>query len=129
LFIKSHKLHRKGPIVNVKEVPVRKKMHYSARFFALSFLICFSVGLAGAAQKAYTMKGNIKYVDISHHTVGIDVPLGHGKFRVAGPLSQDTVLQKGKKTASLADFKPGDFVTVRWKATKSGHIVLGLFQN
>ena len=75
------------------------------------------------------MKGNIKYVDISHHTVGIDVPLGHGKFRVAGPLSRDAVLQKGKNTASLADFKPGDFVTVRWKTTESGHIVLGLFQN
>ena len=107
---------------------MRKSLHGVTWFFVLCFIIYFTAVPAAASQKTYTMKGRIKYIETSHNTVVVDVPLGHKIFRVAGPLSHDAVLKKEGKTASLADFKPGDLVTVRWMAKESGHLVLGLFE-
>ena len=100
--------HRVGQTAENKG-NVRKRLTW---ILVLSFVICFTILSAWAAQKTYTMKGIIKYIEIIHNTIEGDVTLGHKIFRVAGPLSKDAVLKKRKKSTTLADFKAGDFVTV-----------------
>lgn len=102
---------------------MKRSVYFLVGILAVYFVFCVLGSPAIAAEKTYTMKGKIAFVNEKENIVVVDVPLANGTFRVAGPLASDAVLKKGKGPATLADFKVGEKVTVRWKATAKGHLI------
>ncbi len=92
------------------------------------FLAAWCVPAVAATPRVYVMKGKITAVDVPDHTVVINVPLGKKEvFTVAGPLAPDATLKKGaEKDVTLKDFHKGEWVTVKWRHTDSGHLILSL---
>jgi len=79
------------------------------------------------ADKVYVMTGTLCALDLDCNTAVIKVPLDNGKiFTVGGPLSANAVLKKGGHPAMLRDFSVGEKVTVKWRSTGSGHLILTL---
>lgn len=76
--------------------------------------------------KVFVMTGKITAVDPQYQTVVIDCPRSGGAFTVGGPLAAKAQLRRGGKTARLGDFSAGDPVSVKWKATPNGHLILTL---
>ena len=92
---------------------------------ALTAFMAVSTSPAMASgAKIYQMRGKITAVDVVDHTVVIDVPIAKNKiFTVAGPLATDATLKKGSRDATLKDFHEGEWVTVTWQPTESGHLI------
>ena len=91
-------------------------------------LAAWCVPAVAATPRVYVMKGKITAVDVPDHTVVINVPLGKkGVFTVAGPLAPNATLKKGsEQNVTLKDFHKGEWVTVKWQHTDSGHLILSL---
>ena len=86
--------------------------------------LSFSGAQSWAAEKIYQMVGDITAIDLVHDTVVVEVPLVGKTFTVGGPLSSEAVLKRGGQSVNLVDFQIGDRVTVKWKLTKEGHLIL-----
>ena len=101
-----------------------KKSGYLIVIFITVVLTMCLFGTQGTAgEKIYQMKGEITAIESVYNTVVIEVPMGKRMFTVGGPLSSEAILKKGAQCVSLTDFVVGDEVTVKWKATDSGHII------
>ena len=91
----------------------------------LGVMLSAEPGVPG--EMVYKMTGKISAVVPDHNIVVIEVPMKSGEvFTVAGHPAPDAVLQKGGRSAVLADFSPGQQVTVEWKHTETGHLILML---
>lgn len=93
---------------------------------AATFFLSFSASQSLAAERVYRMSGEITAIDIAHNTVVVEVPLGDRLFTIGGPLSSDAIVNKGGKLVGLADSRRGDRVTVKWKVTEHGRVILML---
>ena len=103
-------------------------MNRSIRFwFVLASVLTLAVAAATcpalAGEKAYLMKGKVAAVDLSFHTIVIEVPLGQKRFTVGGPLSPDAVLTRSGRPAKLGDYQVGEWVSVVWHPTPAGHVI------
>jgi hypothetical protein len=89
-------------------------------------VVCLVPGclFAAPAGKIYVASGDIKAIELKFNTVVIEAPMGKHMFTVGGPLAPDAILTKGGKKAALEDFSPGDRVSVKWKTTERGHLIL-----
>lgn len=105
---------------------MRKSRDVIIGFIVLIFGFCLIGSSVLAAEKTYTMKGEVTAIETAGNTVVVEVPLGKKTFIVGGPISAKAVLKKGKTSVELKDFKVGDKVTVRWKASDKGHIIESL---
>jgi hypothetical protein len=79
------------------------------------------------AQKAgtiFVMSGKVSAVDLNYSTAVIECPVNGQTFTVGGPLAPKAQLKMGEKTAGLGDFSEGTPVTVKWKATEKGPVIL-----
>ncbi len=108
-----------------------KKRGFLKGLFALVALAAFIAVSAPPAMASgtqiYRMRGKITAVDVADNTVVIDVPVAKNKiFTVAGPLATDATLKKGSRDVTLKDFHEGEWVTVKWQPTESGHLIKGL---
>ena len=87
-------------------------------------ILAWAVPVMATTPRVYQMRGKITAVDVEANTVVINVPIGKkGIFTVAGPLATNAVLKKGGEKVALKDFHKGEWVTVRWQYTKSGHLI------
>jgi len=92
-----------------------------------AWMLCFAVGTP-FADKVYVMTGTLSAVDLDYNTAVIKVPIGNGKvFTVGGPLADNAVVKKGGQPALLQDLQVGEKVTVKWRSTDQGHLILALF--
>jgi hypothetical protein len=131
-----------------KESSMKEKLH--KELFVVFLILAWTVGSAGAGQtsaglsqktfdkvhaadmqdensgKVFMMSGRITAVDLQYNTVVIACPEDGQVFTVGGPLSKTAELKAGGMTARLGNFKKGDAVTVKWKATGKGHVILML---
>jgi len=90
----------------------------------VTLLLSAGPALAG---KVYIMKGILSAVDQGCNTAVVKVPLASGKvFVVAGTLAPDVMLKRGGTVATLGDFQVGEKVTVKWRSTARGHLILAL---
>lgn len=72
----------------------------------------------------YKMTGTIKAIDLSYHTVVIDVPLANGQaFVVGGPLAPNASLKNKGMPPKLSDFHVGQRVVVKWSPIHQGHLI------
>jgi hypothetical protein len=72
----------------------------------------------------YRMTGKIKAIDLTYHTVVIDVPLASGQtFVVGGPLAPNASLKNKGMSPQLSDFHVGQRVVVKWSPTQQGHLI------
>ena len=102
---------------------MRKTGYLIVIFITVVLTMCLFGTQGTAGEKTYQMKGEITAIESVHNTVVIEVPMGKKMFTVAGPLSSEAILKRGERRAGLTDFVVGDEVTVKWKATDSGHII------
>jgi len=121
------------------------------RGIAVAFLaVVWTVGLAAAGQdqagmsdkefeklhkadmqahkegRIFVMSGKITGIDLPSQNVMIECPTGGQIFNVGGPLSPNAVLKIGGKSVRLDDFGLGTSVTVKWKSTENGPVILML---
>jgi len=79
------------------------------------------------AGNVYVMKGILSAVDQSCNTAVVKVTISPGKvFVVAGTLAPDVILKRYGNVATLGDFQVGEKVTVKWRSTPRGHLILAL---
>jgi hypothetical protein len=52
------------------------------------------------------------------------VALGERMFTAGGTVSPEAVLKKAGKSLNLEEFQVGDRVTIKWKATEQGCLIL-----
>jgi hypothetical protein len=109
-----------------KEGVVGIRRYFMVLLLAATFFLSFSASQSLAAERVYRMSGEITAIDIAHNTVVVEVPLGDRLFTIGGPLSSDAIVNKGGKLVGLADSRRGDRVTVKWKVTEHGHVILML---
>lgn len=102
---------------------MKKSGYLIVIFITVVLTMCLFGSQGTAGEKIYQMKGEITAIESVHNTVVIEVPMGKRMFTVAGPLSSEAILKRGGQRAGLTDFVVGDEVTVKWKATESGHII------
>jgi len=93
---------------------------------AVVFSLYFSGTRCWAGEKKYLMGGEITAIDLDYKTVVIEVPIGERMFTVGGPLSSEAVLKRGGLLVDLVNFQVGDRVTVEWKVSEQGHLILVL---
>jgi len=105
---------------------MKKSGFFITLVLALIFPISFFVAQSLAEERIYKMVGDITAIDLTYNTVVVEVPLVGKTFTVGGPLSSEAVVQKGGQSADLADFQVGDRVTVKWKLTEKGHLIVFL---
>jgi hypothetical protein len=108
---------------------VDKRFYPVHTCFILGVLIfLLSAGGQGLCKEiVYNMKGKISAVEPANNTVVVQVPMKDGEiFTVGGPLAPDAIIRQGGRTATLADFFPGEEVTVKWKPVETGHLILML---
>jgi hypothetical protein len=94
--------------------------------FALFLIFSFLTAQSLAREMIYEMRGEITAIDLAYDTVVIEVPLAGKTFTVGGPLAPDAVVKRNDKPAQLSDFRIGEWVTVKWKTTEKGHLILFL---
>jgi hypothetical protein len=94
------------------------------------FFLCLAIGLfasvARAEGKVRQLRGDISGINLDHRTVVIQAPVGTQTFTVGGPLDSDATLTRNGSPADLKDFKVGETVTVRWRSTPNGHVIMAL---
>ncbi|MCK4391182.1 MAG: hypothetical protein KAV83_13200 [Desulfobacterales bacterium] len=105
---------------------MKKSACIIAVFLTVIFTLCLFGTQGLASEKIYQMKGEITAIEPAYNTVVIEVPMGEKMFTVGGPLSSEAILKKGEQYVGLTDFVVGDQVTVKWKATDTGHIIIFL---
>ena len=105
---------------------MKKSGFFITLVLALIFSLSFSVAQSLAEERIYKMVGDITAIDLTYNTVVVEVPLVGKTFTVGGPLSSEAVVQKGGQSVDLADFQVGDRVTVKWKLTEKGHLIVFL---
>jgi hypothetical protein len=76
--------------------------------------------------RIFVMSGKITAIDLPSQNVMIECPTGGQIFTVGGPLSPNAVLKIGGKSVRLDDFGLGTSVTVKWKSTENGPVILML---
>ena len=103
---------------------MKRTAHLITLVLAVISSLYFSGAQSWAGEKVYHMVGDITAIDLEYNTVVVEVPLAETLFTVGGPLTSDAVLKRHGQSAGLADFQVGDRVTVRWKATEEGHVIL-----
>jgi hypothetical protein len=113
-------------IVQKGGIAMKRSVWFAPLVVAVIFLLCFPAAQSLAGEKAFKMTGKIAAIDLGHNTVVIEAPVGGRLFTVGGPLSPEAVLERGGQSVGLADFRTGDRVTVTWKATEKGHLILSL---
>ena len=74
--------------------------------------------------KVFVMSGKITAINLPTDNVLIECPTNGDIFTVGGPLSPNAVLKIGRKPVGLGDFSLGTQVTVKWKATENGPVIL-----
>jgi len=79
--------------------------------------------------KVFVMSGKITAINLPSDNVVIECPTNGQIFTVGGPLSPDAVLKIGGKSVRLGDFSVETPVTVKWKATENGPVILMLQAN
>ena len=94
--------------------------------FAVVFSLYFSGARCWAGERKYLMSGEMTAIDLDYKTVVIEVPLGERMFTGGGPLSSKAVLKRGGLLVDLVNFQVGDRVTVEWKVSEQGHLILVL---
>ena len=107
----------------------QKKRHFTLWFLGGIITVLSAWSSMAAADTMYVMKGYILAIEKVSNTVVVEIPLEDDLLTVGGPLSSKAVLKKEKKAAKLDDFKKGEHVTVRWRATDTGHMIEGLWTN
>jgi len=96
-------------------------------FILCSLMLLLSAGQVLSKDIVYKMAGKISAVEPTENTVVIEVPMKDGEFfTVGGPLAPDAIVRKADHSAALADFSPGEEVTVKWKSIDTGHLILML---
>ncbi len=92
-----------------------------------AFAIASVIPAMATTHKTFQMRGKITAVDVTSHTVVINVPIGKKKvFTVAGPLASNALLRKDHRNVTLKDFHKGESVSVKWQYTKEGHLIKAL---
>jgi len=98
---------------------------FNVCFILSAFMLLLGAQKGLSKDIVYEMRGKISAVEPTEHTVVIEVPMEDGKlFTVGGPLAANATVRKGGHGATLADFSPGEEVTVKWKSIKTGHLIL-----
>jgi hypothetical protein len=87
---------------------------------AVLLVLGLSQAFAGSHNNVYTMTGKVSAVDLSHHTVVVQIPVNHQEMTVAGPLTQNAMLKKMGHSVALQAFSVGERVTVTWEKDKDG---------
>lgn len=103
---------------------MKKSGFFIVVILSVIFSLSFSIPQSLADERLYRMVGDITAIDLDYNTVVIEVPLEGKLFTVGGPLSHDAILKKGNLSVDLIDFMIGDRVTVEWKPTEQGHLIL-----
>lgn len=105
----------------------RNKWMFSIIWLAILFwAVSFSAPTV-TGDKIYIMTGTLSALNLEYNTAVIEVPLDNGQtFTVGGPLAANAILKIGGHCAMLKDFSVGEKVTVKWRSTDSGHLILAL---
>ena len=107
----------------------RKKLLKKSVVLGTVILVALAVTCPVAMAEAriyslYKMTGKIAAIDHTYNTVVVDVPLADGQvFVVGGPFAGNAVLKSQGREATLADFKVGEEVIVKWSPTPEGHLI------
>ncbi|RLB33482.1 MAG: hypothetical protein DRH11_08820, partial [Deltaproteobacteria bacterium] len=64
---------------------MKRSVYFLIGILAVCFIFSMLGSQAIAAEKIYTMKGKVVFVNEKDNIVVVDVPLANGTFRVAGP--------------------------------------------
>ena len=105
---------------------MKRSGYFITLVLAVVLSLCFADAQCWAGEKVYKMTGDITALGPDHNTVVIEVPVGEKLFTVAGPVSPEAVLKKHGRSVDLIDFQIGERVTVKWKATETGHLILSV---
>ena len=105
---------------------MKRSPYFTALLLALICSLSFPGAPCWAGGERYKMTGDITAIDLTHHTVVIEVPLAGKTFTVGGVLSSKAALKRGGHSVGLGEFLVGDRVTVIWEATEQGHLILSL---
>lgn len=103
---------------------LKRSLLLGATVFVAIAVTCPAAMAEARIYSLYKMTGKIAAIDHTYNTVVVDVPLANGQvFVVGGPFAGNAVLKSQGRPATLADFKVGERVIVKWSPTSEGHLI------